>query len=497
MTESEARPSLGKSAIRGAAWHYLTFFAGKLMVLISTAFLARLLSPEDFGVVGYALTATTFLDVISDLGIGSALVYYPEDKKTSSTGFWLNLFIGMAVFGITWLVAPLVGLYFRDPRVVPVLQILGFVYPLRSLGDTHDAVLTKRLEFGRIFIPDVLQGLTKGLASMLFAWMGFGAWSLIWGYLSGTLISALSYWLITPWKPSLMFEWQKARDLLKYGVKMIGVDIISIFLVNIDYLLVGRYLGAEALGVYTIAFRLPDLLILQFARILGYVLFPIYTRMRSEPDSLARGFYLTSRYLSLVTVPLAIGLALVAHPLTIAIFSAKWEAAVPVIQALALYSMFLSLAYPAGSIYKAEGRPQILTWLGLVRLSILFPALWWAVTIAKSLTVVGQMQALAALIGTLLGLYVATRMIHLSVIKLFNELWPSFLAGGIMIPAVQMTLNLCQSFNPWLQLAASILGGGVIYFAVIFIIRRDVILSGWQQLHGALLKRSLSSENNI
>ncbi len=485
MATGENSTNLGKSTIRGAAWHYLTFFLGKAMVLVSTAVLARLLSQDDFGVVGYALAAISFLDVISDLGIVPALVYHAEDERRYSTGFWLNMLLGGVVFLATWLLSPLVGLYFRDARVVPVLQILGFIYPLRTLGDTHDAVLTKRLQFGRIFLPDLLQGLVKGLASIIFAVLGFGAWSLIWGYLCGTLISALAYWVITPWRPAFLFDRVMARELLRYGVKIIGVDIVAIFLINIDYLLVGRYMGAAALGVYSIAFRLPDLLILQFARILGYVLFPVYTRMRSAPDSLARGFYLTSRYLSLVTVPLAFGLAVVAYPLTSALFSDKWLEAAPVIQALAFYSLFISLSYPAGSIYKAEGRPQILTYVGLGRLLLLAPALWWAVTIAQSLSAVGVMHALIALAGALLSLYVATRMLKLEIFKLLDALWPAFLAGGVMAAGVYLVQGWSAALDPWFQLALCAFIGVDIYFAVLMLVKREIVLEGGLQIWNA------------
>lgn len=456
------------------------------MVLVSTAILARLLSPDDFGVVGYALTAISFLDVISDLGIGPALIYYPEEKRTTSTGFWLNLLIGLVIFGITWLLAPLVGLYFRDNRVVTVMQVIGFVYPLRALGDTHDAILNKRLDFGRIFLPDLMQGLTKGLASVIFALLGYGAWSLIWGYLLGTLVSSITYWLTSPWSPSPIFSWQIARDLLRYGSKIIGVDIVAIFLVNLDYLLIGRYLGASVLGLYTIAFRFPDLLILQFARILSNVLFPVYTHMRQEPGSLARGFFLSTRYLALITVPLGLGLALVAYPLTTAIFSTKWEAAAPVVQALALYTLILSLGYSTGSIYKAEGRPQILTWLGLIRLAMLIPALWWAVTIAKSIDMVGWMQALVALAGTIISLYVATRMIKLPVYKLLEAISPAFLAGTVMSVVVYLVIRLSSSLGAWQQLALSIPIGGLIYLATLFTIQRELVTSSWDQFRKAL-----------
>ncbi len=456
------------------------------MVLVSTAILARLLSPDDFGVVGYALTSISFLDVISDMGMGNAIIYFPEEKRTSSTGFWVNQFIGLAVFFGTWLLAPLAGLYFRDPRVVPVLQVLGFVYPLRALGGIHGAVINKRLQFGKSFLPDILQGLTKGLASIIFAWYGFGAWSLIWGYLLGTLVSSIAYWLATSWKPSFDFSVKIAKDMLDYGFKIIGLDIIAILLVNLDYLLIGRYLGAEALGIYTIAFRLPDLLILQFARILSSVLYPIYTHIRNEPDNISRGFYMTSRYISLITVPLGLGLSLVAYPLTIAIFSEKWAAAAPVLSSLAIYTLILSLSYNTGSIYKAQGRPQVLTWLALMRLSLLFPALWWAVTIVKSITLVGLAQAVIAFIGTSVSLFFATRLMKLPVLKLLDAFRPAFLAGSFMALTVYSVLMLVSQQKPLIQLAISVPAGGIVYILVLFLTNRELLISGYKQLMEAV-----------
>lgn len=485
MSESR-RPDYSRAAIHGTAWRYMTYFSGKLLVFVSTVFLARLLTQDDFGVVGYAVTAIAFLDVVSDLGVGPALIYHKEDQRTTTTAFWLNLGIGLTLFLIALVVAPLAGIYFRDPRAVPVIRVLALTFPLKALGDTHDSVLRKRLAFGTIFLPDFLKALSKGGVSILFALLGFNAWSLIIGQLSGTLIASLAFWIVTPWRPTFSFDTGIARSLLGYGLNIVGVDLLAVLLLNLDYLMVGRYLGAAALGVYTLAFRVPDLVILQFARILSSVIFPIYSRMRDVPGSMARGFFLTTRYVSLVTMPLGVGLALVARPFTLAVFTEKWAEAIPVIQAISMYALLLSLFYNAGSAYKAQGRPQVLTQLAIVRLVLLFPLLWWSVQVAGSIVAVGWSQAFVALISGVLSFYVASRLLKLDMKELFIALRPAAIAAMFMAVAVLLALAASRSFTPWPQLIVSVAVGGLTYLSAIWFLQRDVVMDASKKLRSAL-----------
>lgn len=490
MSLTNQRPDFARVAIHGTAWRYLTFFGGKLMVFISTIILARLLGKDDFGLVGYAVTTIGFLDVVSDFGIGAALVYYPDDKRRASTAFWLNLVVRTVLFGGSWFLAPLAGIYFRDDRVTQVTRVLALTFPIDALGDIHGWMLRKRLDFGRTVIPDFLSAITKGLASIIFAMLGYGAWSLIWGQIAGAIASSVVMWFITPWNPTLEFDFGMARGLLSYGFNIVGVAVLAMLLQNLDYLLVGRYLGTEALGVYTLAYRLPDLIILQFARILSTVLFPLYTRMRDIPGSLARGFYLTTRYVSLVTLPLGIGLALVAKPFTLVVFTDKWQEAIPILQWLAIYSVLLSLAYNAGSAYKAEGRPQVLTWLGLVRLAMLFPALWWAVNTAQSIVAVGWMQALVALVGGTINLFAAARLLGLPLRELGDAISPSLMASAFMAAATLGVLVLTAAGSPLVQLLLSVLAGGVAYAGALWLFKRDLVLSLVKNLRSSLFRGS-------
>lgn len=489
MTETQNK-SFAHVAIHGTFWRYVTFFSSKLMVFVSTVVLARLLSKDDFGVVGFAITALVFIDVFSG-GIGPAIIYYSEDKHRSDTAFWLGLAVGIILFGFTWVIAPYVASFFHDSRALLVVRIVGITFPLNALGDTHAAILQKQLAFNRIFIPDFMLAMSKGLVSIVLAFYGFGAWSLIWGQIAGSLISSISFWIVNLWRPSFNFDPQFAKAIFNYGIKYISANMVSIIALNLDYLLVGRYLGAEALGVYTLAFRLPDLLILQFAGVLSTVLFPIYARMREVPGNLARGFALTTRYVSLITVPLGLGLALVVRPLIIVVFTEKWVDVIPVVQVLAIYAVLKSLAYNAGSAYKAEGRPHVITVLEFIRLAFLFPALWWAVTGIKTITAVGWGHMLVALVSCIVDLVTATRLLKLPLRDLGIALWPAVSAGLVMVVSVLSVLHFSVGYSDLFQLILGILAGAGTYILFLWVIQREVVLDASNLVRGAL-SRGLS-----
>ncbi|MBN8657122.1 MAG: lipopolysaccharide biosynthesis protein [Anaerolineae bacterium] len=489
MSTQTEQLDISKAAIRGTAWRYVAMFTGKLMVFLSTVVLARLLTKDDFGLVGYAVTVIAFLEGISDLGVTAAIIYFPDEKKRISTAFWVNQVTGLIFFIGIWFAAPAIAVFFNDERVIDISRTLALTFPLLALGYIHESVLLKRLSFKRSFIPSFLRSVAKGGASIAFAFGGFGAWSLIYGQLAGNLVASVSYWLVTPWKPEFAFDLKMSYELLKYGVVFIVGELLAITLLNLDYLLVGRYLSSEQMGVYTLAFRLPDLLILEFARTLSNVLFPIYSQVReqSADSGMARAFFLATRYISILTIPMGIGLALVAQPFIVVFFGEKWLDAVPVVQGIAVYATILSIVHNISSVYWAEGRPQILTWIGLTRLAILFPALFWAVTMTGSIVVVGWVQAVVALISALINIMVASRLIKLPIIEIARALRPAILAGTVMAGCVfGITWFLNTVVPAWLLLVISVSVGGVTYLGVLWFVEREIVDSAKDKLLSAI-----------
>ncbi len=464
------------------------------MVFISTAILARLLSKSDFGVVSFAMLFIGFLDTINSAGISSALIYYQNDEEATYSAFWLDLGIGVFMVIGAWLVAPFIGEYFDDVRVVGFVRVLSIVFLIDSLEDVPKVLLTRSLSFNVKFIPDTLQAVIKGLASILFAVLGFGAWSLVIGQISGALVSMITFWVIVPWRPKLILSIKWLRSIFSYGGGVVASNILSYVLVNIDYLFVGYYLGAAALGIYTIAFRIPELLIVQFCSLVGKVIFPVYAKIKNESDVLNKAFLITMNYVSLVTVPIGLGLMLVAEPFVITVFTDKWSEAIPVMRAISLYALFLSLGYNANHVYKAQGEISVMTTISTVRVVLLMPALWWATSQLKSIEVVGWIHAVIAFIAGAINLIVASRLLKISPMSIFITLRSSIVAGVFMAIVVLGALHLTVAFPSWVQLSVSIVSGVVSYAAILGWVQKGVFKETWVTLQASMSSSKKQTE---
>ena len=481
--------NLGKKTISGTLWSYIAYYSGKVMVLLSTVILARLLEKDDFGVAGYALVVISFLDVFTDLGIGQALIYHPKDKETSSTGFWLGFVVATSLFLITWTASPWIGEYFRDQRAVSVTRLLALTFPISAMGNVHSVLMSKELQFRKKFLPEFVRAIGKGFISIGLAALGFGYWSLIAGQLAGTLSGVVMYWLVYPWRPSFRFSVSKARSMLGYGINIVGVSGLSVVQSSAPSMLIGRYIGSVGLGIYQLAFRVPDLLIGQFCSIVSQVIFPVYTSIQEDLTTLRRGFEIATRYLSLITVPVGVGLALIARPFVLVIFSQKWESSIPVVQAIALYSMILSLSYSAGSVYKATGRPHILSRLSLIEVLYEVPIFVWVVLTFQSVYAMAWSLTLLTITTTILELSVASWVLKMPVVQILKALAPSFLAAGVMSVAVFLSLKFWVNLSNVFQLVMGILVGGSFYIGTLWVFQRQLVIETVQFLKKAVRKQ--------
>ena len=446
------------------------------MVFISTIILARLLVQEDFGVAGYALVVISFLDIMHDMGIGSALVYHKDEEGGTDTAFYLNLVVGLLFFGIVWLIAPAVGLFFGDERAIPLLRVLGLTFPFTAIGNIHNFMLVKELNFQRRFLPDLIKAMGKGVISIVLALSGWGAWALVWGQVGGTLLGGISYWFVVRWRPALTFHWSIARSLLSYGLKIVSINGTNIIIRNIDYLLVGRYLGAEALGVYSLAYRIPDILIKQFAGTLAEVSFPAYTKLRDDQAALTHGFLTAVRYVAIFTVPMAIGMALVAEPLVIVLFTEKWLDAVPVISGIAIFVLIRTLIFSVADIYKAKGKLAIWLWLSLPQAVLLVGVLWWAVTGPGTVAAVAWAQVGVGLISNLLHLVAAAWILEIPARKILHALRPAAVCGFLMGMAVWNTVQVAAGISPLYQLILAVSVGVVVYGTALWWLQRELVI---------------------
>jgi O-antigen/teichoic acid export membrane protein len=458
----DSSESIASRTLRGAAWAYGSYLGGRLLVLASTAILARLLTPAEFGLVALALIFIALLETVSDLGVGQALVIVREDVlEHAETAFTLSVLLGAGLACATAAIAPLAALFFGERTLVALLPVLGGNFLLRSLGTTHYALAQRRMDFRSRTAAELTEVAVRGVVGIALAVAGLGAWSLVLGYLAGSLALTAVLWALVPWRPSFTLRRERVRGLWRFGGALTALDAIAAVIANVDYVFVGRILGTASLGLYSLGFRLPELMILNLSVVAGQVLFPAFAALDSR--ALGDAFVASLRFTLMVAAPAAVGLAVLAEPLTLAFFGDQWRDAIPVMQVLTLYALGVAAGIPAGSAYKAVGLVRTLLALAIPRAGLLVAAL--ALFGSRGIAAVATCQAAVAVAFAAVGIALASRLLGVAVGRLWGAAWPSLAAATGMI-AVLVPLERAIG-RPWPAVLAGALGGGLAYVALL------------------------------
>ena len=408
--------ALEQKAARGLGYAIVTFACERGLLFAATLVLARLLVPQQFGVVAFALAVLNYLGALTDLGLGSALIYRADgtDDDVSSTSFWLSL-AGAGVLAVAmFMAAPAlanVGVRGAAARheVIPLLRALSLMFPLSALGNVHEYRLRATLEFRKLFAPQFAGALVQGLTSLIAALAGAGAWSLIIGQLLGELTRAIALWKVHPWRPRFTIARAKVSSLLVYGLGIVAVGLLGNGAKNIDYIVVSARLGAAALGFYYLAFRLPELVVLSVFQIANDVLFPFYRaaqrrrRTATRPTRCGRD---TSR--ACASRPRSRFPPRSAWPRSrrrswLVFYGHRWSAAAHPLMFVAIWTGLASMASMPGAVFKATGRSWLLTATGIMQLAILVPAI--LISVHWGITAVAASQVIEKTISlTLLGI---------------------------------------------------------------------------------------------
>jgi O-antigen/teichoic acid export membrane protein len=429
----------GDSTAWSVVWAFAGTVASRLLWLGALAVLARILAPRDFGLLAFALVYITYVETVADLGTGSALIFWPgRREEAAQVTFVSNALAGLGWCAFTLLAAPWIADFFHSPEGVPILRALALSFPLKFLGTTHDAICQKDMRFRVRLIPEVAMAMGKAGVAVGLALAGFGVWSLVWGQLVGLAAWTVALWLVVPWRPQ--WRWpssELARPMLAYGRGIVAVNVLAAVTHHADLVIVGRMLGARILGLYQMAYKVPEMTVIVSIWVVSKVLFPAFSRAHAVDTSgeeVGALYVGALRWIALLTVPASLGLALVAEPLVVTVFGDRWREAAPILQALALYTGLRALGAHAGDVLKATGRPGLLAAIAVAKAVLMVPLLLLAARsgpVAVALTMAG-----VTAITLLFNVIAVCRLARVSPGALLAALRPSLLAGAGMAAAV-------------------------------------------------------------
>ena len=455
-------------------WNYGAFALGKFLVFMTTVVLARYLSPEDFGLMAMAFMVINYLKRLQSFGVDDALIYHQHrSRRALDTAFFLNILFGGLLTMLSFYSASAISGFFNAPGLIPIVQVLSAWFIITNLGSAHDAVLRRDLRFKTAFIPQVCQRFVKGTLSIGLAVAGWGVWSLVWGQMAGVACATLIYWIMGGWLPRFRFDPRILIRILSYGSQTVFLKFLQGVFKNIDYLIIGRRLGAMDLGFYTIAFRLPDILIGGIQSAVLPVLFPAFSKIQEDTVALGRAFLTAFRFIALVTLPMGAGLMAIAPDFVTVFYTRRWAAAVPVMQALSLYIIATSFDSLAEIVYKSTGRLRTANIAGIIKTTMAVAVLWTAAE--YGIFAVAASQVGIALAANFMQLTIISRLIHIRAADIWTCLKPSLSGVFVMLPGLLWTGRLLEDLAPWARLAALTCLGVILYTGTLYVFYRSLL----------------------
>jgi lipopolysaccharide exporter len=333
-----------------------------ILQLLQLFVLARLLAPSDFGLMGMVTVVIGFASVILDLGIGNAIIHRQGVTGESlSSLYWLNLLFGLILFCAMWAVAPLVVGIYAESRLSGIMFWMSLIFLITPLGQPFQTLLEKRLAFGQLAKIETAAAGVGVIVSIAMALAGSRVYALVSGALANSGAKAVLLALIggATWRPSLRFSFTDLKGYVGFGLHHVGQRAVNYLTANIDFFLIGNFLGAQALGCYALAYNLASLPSAKINAVIARVFFPVFSRVQNDIVRLRDGYLRMQKVTSMINIPVLFGMAIVA-PLAVPLFFGEaWTESVLLLQILTIVGLFRSLAGTVGPLLLAGGRPDL------------------------------------------------------------------------------------------------------------------------------------------
>ena len=443
----------GGAVRRGIVWSVAAFATSKALSFVSILVLARLLTPEQFGVVAAVAVYIALIELGSDLGMKPAVVYEQETgvSERVQTAFTMNLVAAVALTALGVLAAPLIAGFFGVGDQADLFRLGALNLLFTGLGNIHDGLLLRDMSFGRRIRPQVARDVVRVAVSVGLAFAGLGALALVIGFLAGTLAWTLIQWMLTPMRPRLSYDAAIARSMLTYGAPAALLAFLATISSRADVFAIGHLIDSRALGIYTLAYRLPEVLLASVAYTLGVVAFPALARQRVDDlAQLGSATLQLVRYQALYALPVATWMAVLSVPIVELLFGDRWRDAAPVLVPVVVSAAIVTISFPLGDLLKAVGKQRRLVFINLIQIPALIAmfvitapwgllALAWGTVVTSALfTAMLSWTVLRELrvgLGRLLGICVPAFLAALGVLAgagAVRQLWPQPSAAALL-----------------------------------------------------------------
>ncbi|MBD5281960.1 MAG: lipopolysaccharide biosynthesis protein [Bacteroides sp.] len=440
--------SIGHKVASGAVWATIDKFGSMGMQFAVNLVLARMLVPEDFGIIGMLAIFIVVSNTLIDSGFGAALVQKKSPSQVDySTIFFWNLTFSIVLYLILWVSSPFIADFYSMPLLSSVLRVMALNLIFTGIFSIQKVKLQKALEFKTIALVNLGSYFLSALLAILCAYNGYGVWSLVLMQISYGLLAIIILAIVTRWHPDLIFSVKSLRCLFGFGGYIMAANILQSVCQNFQGIIIGKKFSATQMGYFSQAYKLDQITSYSIPQAIVQVMFPVFSSLQSELQRLCQAVLMSMRVISFVVFPLLCLLIIVAEPLIVTLYKSQWLPSVPYFQVLCCGGFFVCLQNVNFYAVAAVGKSRELFWWGIYKWSSLLLLL----LIGMNFGIYGVLwgMVLSSVNIFFVNAYLASKHTGLSVVAQLGAIIPCLLTSITSFLIARIIFEF--TFNYWLS----------------------------------------------
>ena len=453
--------SLKKKTVHGVLWSTLERFSVQGIQFVVMIIMARMLTPNDYGLVGMLAVFIAVSQSLVDSGFSQALIRKQDRTEIdNSTVFYFNLVVGLILYGVLFAAAPFIADFYNEPQLIPITRVIGLSVLFNSLVVVQRALLTIKIDFKTQAKAALTAAISAGIIGIWMASSGYGVWSIVAQQLINLGVNALLLWVLSHWRPQWTYSWESFRDLFGFGSKLLVSGLIDTLYRNIYLIVIGKVFSASDLGYYTRAHQFTDFPSSNLTGIIQRVTYPILCSIQNEDERLADVYRRFLRISAFVIFPLMMGLAAVAEPLVLTLLKEQWLFAATLLSIICFQMMWYPIHAINLNLLQVKGRSDLFLKLEIYKKIV--GVIILCITIPMGLIAMCIGGFFSSVIALIINTYYTDKLVHVSYFRQMRDLMPIFLLSVSMGVVVYLVINTF-SIHPITQLGIGVVIGFLYY----------------------------------
>ncbi len=477
--------SLKKRAATGLVWTFAEQFGNQFIGFIISVILARILLPEQFGLIGMIAVFVAIGNSLLHAGLTKSLIR--GENLTSidySTVFYFNLVASIIIYLFIYSIAPLIAAFYDESILTGLVRLYCVTFIISAFSAVQLARLTKKMEFRTQTLVAVPSAILGGIVGIVLALYGYGVWSLVWSSIAGALVNAIQLWIYSDWRPDLKFDLAKLKIHFSFGYKLTLSELLDRTFNNIFLIAIGKYFSAAQVGFYTRAETMNQLPVRNISRALDKVTFPIFVTIQNDDERLKRVYKKIMKMVVFVVTPVLISLAVLAEPVFRFLFTEKWLPAVPYFQILCATGILYPLHTYNLDILNVKGRSDLFLKLEVFKKVLILIVLFITIPMGIIELLIGQV--VISILAFFINAHYTGKFIKYSAFQQVIDIAPIILISGISGALIYFIDNFwVNNLIDILRILIGAISGGLFYLVITYFLKIESLF----ELYNIILKK--------